>query len=66
MDKMPWCQNMWLSHIVVQYIRKRIGDTKHVLHIHLQVPSQFGYIISNYVVCMDHFKHNGKFVVHII
>jgi len=57
---------MWLSHIILQYIRKIIGDTKHTLHVHLQVSSQLSCIISNYVVCVDHFKHNGKFVVHVI
>ena len=65
-DYTLWCQNMWFSHIILQYIRERIGDTKHTLHVHLHVPSQLGCIISNYVVCMDHFKHNGKFVVRVL
>jgi len=28
-DKRAWCQIMWLSHIILQYVRKRNGDTKH-------------------------------------
>jgi len=38
---------MWLSHIILQYIRKRIGDTKHMLHVHLQVSSQLGLLFQN-------------------
>ena len=54
------------SHIILQKIRKRIGDTKFTLHVHLHIPSHLGCIISNYVLCMNHFMHNGKFDVHIV
>jgi hypothetical protein len=57
--KGAWSQNMWFSPIILQLIWKRIGDTKHTLYVHVHVPSQLGCIISNYVLCMDHFKHNG-------
>jgi hypothetical protein len=33
-DKMAWCQNMLFSHITLQKIRNRSGDTKHTLHVH--------------------------------
>jgi hypothetical protein len=48
--KSVWCQNMWLSHIMLQYIRKRTIDKNHTFHVHLHVPSQIGCIISNYIV----------------
>ena len=58
------------KHVVVTYYlainKEKIGDTKHTLPVHLHVPSQVGCIILNYVLCMDHFKHNGKFVVQVI
>ena len=57
-DKSVWCQTMWLSHIMLQYIKEITGDKKHTLHVHLHVPSQIGCIISNNIVFMDHFKHN--------
>jgi hypothetical protein len=65
-DKGPWCQNMWFPYIILQYIRKRIGDTEQTLHVHLSVPSQFDCISSDYVLCMDLCKHNDKLVVHVI
>jgi len=54
------------QYIILQYVRKKTGDTKHTLLVHLHLPSQIGCIISDHVSCMNNFKHNGKFVVHII